>query len=50
MGNTSMKWIEMSDGAILEKIGNYIKHERFQQYTTQAQLAESAGLNTFLTG
>jgi transcriptional regulator with XRE-family HTH domain len=35
----------MSDVAIVKQIGSYIKHVRLQQNKTQAQLAETAGLN-----
>ncbi|WP_249042336.1 helix-turn-helix domain-containing protein [Flagellimonas olearia] len=35
----------MSDTAIMEQIGGYIRHERQQQQRTQAQLSEMAGLN-----
>ena len=45
MGNTSIKFIQMSDVSIVKHIGNYIKHIRMQQNKTQAQLAEMAGLN-----
>lgn len=40
-----MDWVQMSDAAIVEQIGRYIKHERQQQQRTQAQLSEMAGLN-----
>ncbi|RPG32285.1 MAG: XRE family transcriptional regulator [Muricauda sp. TMED12] len=45
MGNTNINWVQMSDAAIVQQIGNYLKHERQQQHKTQAQLSESAGLN-----
>lgn len=45
MGNTSIDWVQMSDGAIMKRIGNYIRQGRIQQNKTQAQLAEMAGLN-----
>lgn len=35
----------MSDAAIVQQIGNYVKYERQQQNKTQEQLSESAGLN-----
>ena len=45
MGNTSNKWIGLSDAAILSKIGAYIKDLRLNKNLSQAQLAEEAGLN-----
>ena len=45
MGTTSIKWIQMSDIVIVKQIGSYIRHVRQQQNKTQAQLAETAGLN-----
>lgn len=45
MGNTSINWVQMSDSAIIKQIGSYIRHARLQQNKTQAQLAETAGLN-----
>jgi transcriptional regulator with XRE-family HTH domain len=35
----------MSDKAIIELIGEFIKHNRLQQNITQAQLATMAGVN-----
>ncbi|HAC16013.1 MAG TPA: transcriptional regulator [Bacteroidetes bacterium] len=45
MGNTNMDLVQMSDAAIVEHLGNFLKHVRIQQNKTQAQLAEMAGLN-----
>lgn len=45
MVNTNINWIQMSDAAIVKQIGSYIRHVRQQQNKTQAQLAETAGLN-----
>ena len=45
MGNTNINWFQMSDAAIVQQIGNYVKYERQQQNKTQEQLSESAGLN-----
>lgn len=50
MENTSIDWAQMSDGAIAKQIGRYIRHERLQQNKTQAQLAETAGLNRWTIG
>lgn len=35
----------LSDNAVLEKIGSYIKHKRLTQNKTQQQLATEAGIN-----
>jgi len=45
MGKTNINWVQMSDAAIVQQIGNYVKYERQQQNKTQLQLSESAGLN-----
>lgn len=45
MGNTNKNYRQMSDGAIVAHMGRFIKHSRGQQNKTQAQLAETAGLN-----
>ena len=38
-------WQSMSDHAIIENIGSFIKHHRLEQNKTQAQLAYEAGIN-----
>jgi transcriptional regulator with XRE-family HTH domain len=38
-------WYAMSDPAILEVLGNFIKQTRLQQNKTQRQVAEAAGIN-----
>lgn len=45
MGNTNTKWVKMSDLAIVEQIGQFVRQVRLEQNKTQAQLAEVAGLN-----
>jgi transcriptional regulator with XRE-family HTH domain len=45
MENTNKNWIAMSDTAIVDTIGGYIKQERLKINKTQAQLAEEAGVN-----
>lgn len=45
MGNTNEEWVQMPDLAIIAQIGRFIKQTRIKQNRTQAQLAESAGLN-----
>lgn len=42
-GNTN-NWYAMSDGAIVEEIGNLIKRVRLQKNITQQQLADKIGL------
>ena len=44
-GNTNINWIEMTDAAIVEQIGRFIKQSRIEQNKTQLQLAKEAGLN-----
>lgn len=50
MGNTSIDWVKMSNVAIVEQLGMFIKHTRIQQNITQALLAEMAGLNRWTIG
>ena len=45
MENSNIDWIKMSDNAIIKQLGAFIKHTRLNQNTTQAQLADMAGLN-----
>ena len=45
MENTNINWIAMSDSAIVNKIGAFIKNERLSSNKTQAQLATAAGIN-----
>ena len=45
IGNTNMNWVAMSDMAIVEQVGLFIKHTRLGLNKTQAQLAKEAGLN-----
>ncbi|MDP1623457.1 MAG: helix-turn-helix transcriptional regulator [Bacteroidales bacterium] len=35
----------MSDSAIIDAIGEYIKHQRLEQNKTQARVAKEAGIN-----
>lgn len=50
MGSTNNNWVAMSDGVIINTIGEFIKHKRLQQNKTQAQLAKEAGLNRWTLG
>lgn len=45
MGKPNKNYTQMSDGALLAHIGNFIKRTRVEQNKTQAQLAEISGLN-----
>jgi transcriptional regulator with XRE-family HTH domain len=38
-------WVSMTDNAIINAIGAYIKHQRLEQNKTQAQVAKEAGIN-----
>jgi transcriptional regulator with XRE-family HTH domain len=50
MENTNINWVEMSDTAIVRKIGEFIKQERLKINKTQAQLATEAGINRWTLG
>jgi len=43
--NTNTDWVSMTDKAIINAIGVYIKHQRLEQNKTQAQVAKEAGIN-----
>ena len=45
MENVVKNWYAMSDPAILEVLGYFIKQTRLQQNKTQQQVAEAAGIN-----
>ena len=49
MGNTSIMWRSMSDGAILSTIGDYIKEQRLAINKNQTQVAEKAGIPKSIT-
>lgn len=38
-------WISMSDKALAEHVGNFIKHHRLEQNKTQDVLSNSAGIS-----
>jgi len=38
-------WMALSDSAIIETMGAFIKYQRLEQNRTQTQLAEDAGIN-----
>lgn len=42
---TNKEWLSMSDKSIVSTIGEYIKEQRLKQNKTQANIAESAGIN-----
>ncbi len=43
--NNNTEWYAMSDSALLEGIGRYVKDARLRQNKTQQQVAEEAGIN-----
>ena len=45
MVNTNTQWLSMSDRAIIEKLGAFIKNERLSQNKTQTEIARHAGIN-----
>lgn len=45
MVKSNKNWLAMSDMAIAESIGDFIKHHRLQQNKTQQQIASDAGIN-----
>ena len=45
MENNQAHWHSMSDPAILQELGTFIRHNRLQQNKTQQEVAESAGVN-----
>ena len=45
MEKATKQWYAMSDPAILEVLGNFIKQTRLQQNKTQQQVAVAAGIN-----
>ncbi|MFD2532528.1 helix-turn-helix domain-containing protein [Gracilimonas halophila] len=46
MNDSSYKnWVSMSDKALIEQIGAYIKHHRLQQNKTQEEVAGEAGIS-----
>jgi len=45
MENDQAHWHSMSDPAILQELGRFIRHNRLQQNKTQQEVAESAGVN-----
>lgn len=45
MENTNINWNEFSDGALLEKIGQFVQQTRLRQNKSQQQVADAAGVN-----
>lgn len=43
--NSFNNWISMSDKAILEHIGEFVRHHRMEQNKTQDKLASEAGIS-----
>ena len=50
MGKTNIDWVQMTDAAIVEQIGYYIKQTRLSLNRTQEQLAGDSGLNRWTIG
>ena len=44
-GKNNINWQSMSDRAIIESLGLYIKHHRLEQNRTQQELAVASGIN-----
>lgn len=42
---TNINWASLSDAAIAESLGEFIRHHRLEQNKTQSQLAREAGIN-----
>ena len=42
---TNIKWLELTDNAILQQLGAFIKETRLSQNKTQQELATAAGVN-----
>lgn len=45
MEKTNIKWLELTDNAILNQLGAFIKETRLSQNKTQQELATAAGVN-----
>lgn len=45
MGKANNNWYSLSDKAIIETIGSFIKETRLSQNKNQQQLADAAGIN-----
>jgi len=45
MENADINWSELSDGALLEKIGQFVQQTRLRQNKSQQQVADAAGVN-----
>ncbi|WP_016988456.1 helix-turn-helix domain-containing protein [Flavobacterium sp. ACAM 123] len=50
MVNTNTNWVGMSDSAIVNTIGEFIKQHRLKINKTQAQLSNEAGINRWTLG
>ena len=44
-GNSFIKWASMSDKALTEYIGAFVRHHRMEQNKTQDELAAAAGIS-----
>ena len=43
--NSYTNWLSMSDKALIETIGNFIKHSRLNQNRSQSNIATAAGIS-----
>ena len=43
--NSYNNWVSMSDKALAEQIGSFVKHHRLEQNKTQETLAQAAGIS-----
>lgn len=43
--NSYTEWLPMSDKALLESIGKFIKHHRLNQNKSQSEVSEMAGIS-----
>ncbi len=42
---SDINWVSMTDGALLQTVGDYVRHQRLNQNITQSQLAERANIS-----
>ena len=45
MDISNIEWVAMSDAALAQTIGAFVKHHRLAQNKTQQQIADAAGIN-----
>ena len=47
---SDIKWHSMTDGALLQTVGKFVRHHRLNQNITQKQLAERASISRSTLG